>query len=70
MYKCKYMYMYMYIHVLQITPKGGALDTSKSSWITRYQPGVLLLKGSMRECLIQRMLHEREDEFCEYANLR
>ena len=49
----------------------GVVETSKSSWVTRYQPGVLLLRGgTMRECLIQRMLHEKEEQFCVWKRLR
>ena len=48
----------------------SVLDSNKSSWVTRYQPGVLLLSGSMRECLIQRKLQESENEFCEQKKLK
>ena len=48
----------------------SVMDPNKSSWVTRYQPGVLLLSGSMRECLIQRKLQESEDMFCERKALK
>ncbi|XP_019858595.1 PREDICTED: uncharacterized protein LOC109586818 [Amphimedon queenslandica] len=43
---------------------GAAPVDGNSKWVSRYHPGVLLLKGSMRDCLIQRELHERENDFC------
>ena len=45
-------------------------SSPSSAWVTRYHPGVLLLKGdSVRDCQVQRQLFEREDEFCERTKL-
>jgi phosphatidylinositol-bisphosphatase len=53
------------------TVTGGSSPDLRSSWVTRYQPGVMLLSsGNMRESLIQRKLFERETEFCERKPLR
>ena len=71
------MYIYMCMHnkaliLLYISLQSNVMASpeSKSSWVTRYQPGVLLLNGSMRECLIQRMLQEKESEFCEKKTVK
>ena len=67
MYFVKLALISLYI---SLQSKATTSPESKSSWVTRYQPGVLLLKGSMRECLIQRMLQEKESEFCEKKTIK
>ena len=63
---CKISLITLYI---SLQAKRTASPESKSCLI-RYQPGVLFLKGSMRECLIQRMLQEKESEFCEKKTIK
>ena len=66
------MYVKLALMLLYVSLQSNVTTSleSKSSWVTRYQPGVLLLSGSMRECLIQRMLREKESEFCEKKTIK